>query len=476
MTKNYIPHKCKKIITALLLITIFSLTPITYGLAADGNLQIPSDIKFLHDLKSFVRNNYVEDVSDLELMRGSIKGMVEALDDPYSEFYTPEAFKEFHETTSGNFGGIGVVIIMRDNYVTAVSVLDGSPAERAGVRPGDKIVQVDGKDVTKMTLNDVSKLLRGQKGTKVEIGVLRNNSKQILKFKIDREIIEINPIEYEILEDGIGYLKISEFNEHTVENLDKALDTFKKNGVKGIVLDLRNNPGGILDQAIRVATRFVPEGPIVHVVSKHGKIKTYHSKTKPYPFELVVLINGGSASASEIVAGAIKDRNIGTLVGETTFGKATVQRTLDLGPIGGVKLTIGRYTTPNDTDINKTGIKPDIEVKIDHGDLSKNILPLTGERTLNSGYVGLDVMALQQRLKLLNLYDKDPDGIYDKDTQDAVKALQKQKGVFPTGVAGETFYKILDEALVELIDTRKDAQFKKAVDVLKQKMGKQKAA
>lgn len=475
MTKNYIPQKCKKIVTVLLVIMILSLTPITYGFASDGNSQqIPPDVKFLHELKNFIKYNYVEDVSDLELVRGSIKGMVEALDDPYSEFYTPEAFKKFHETASGNYAGIGVVIIMRDNYITAVSVLDGSPAERAGMKAGDKIVQIDGKDVTNMALNDVSKLLRGEEGTKVEIGVLRNE--QLLKFNVDREIIEINPIEYDILENGIGYLKISEFNEHTVKNLDKALNEFKKNGVKGIVLDLRNNPGGILDQAIRVATRFVPEGPIVHVVSKHGKMKTYYSKTKPHPFELVVLINGGSASASEIVAGAIKDRNVGTLVGETTFGKATVQRTLDLGTIGGVKLTIGRYTTPNGTDINKTGIKPDIEVKVDFGDLNKDILPLSGNRTLNSGYVGLDVIALQQRLKLLNLYDKEPDGIYDKDTQDAVKALQRQKGVFPTGVAGETFYKILDEALVELIESRKDAQLKKAIDVLKQKMYIQKAA
>lgn len=475
MRKSFMPHRHKKVITVLLLLTILSLTPITYGFAASNSSQIPSDAKFLNDLKNFVKNNYVEDVSDLELIRGSIKGMVNALDDPYSEFFTPEAFKEFNENASGNFGGIGVVIIMRENYVTAVSVLEGSPAERAGIKAGDKFVQVDGKDITNMTLTEVSQFLRGEKGTEVEVGVMRNGIKQILKFNVKRDIIEVNPIEYEILEDDIGYLKISEFNEHTISNLDKSLSEFKKNGVKGIILDLRNNPGGILDQAIRVATRFVPEGPIVNVVSKYGKAKTYHSKTKPYPFKLVVLINEGSASAAEIVSGAIKDRNMGTLVGETTFGKATVQRTLNLGPVGGVKLTIGRYTTPNGTDINKTGIKPDVEVKVDHGDLS-DILPLSGERTLNSGYVGLDVMALQQRLKILNLYDKEPDGIYDCDTQKAVKTLQKKNDVFPTGVANETFYRILDKSLADIINTRKDAQFKKAIDVLKQKMNKQNAA
>lgn len=470
MMKGFMPHR-QKVITVLLLITILSLTPITYGLAADKSTsQVSSDAKFISDLKNFIKNNYVEDVSDLELIRGSIKGMVDALDDPYSEFFTPEAFQEFNETASGNFGGIGVVIIMRDNYVTAVSVLEGSPAERAGIKAGDKFVQIDGEDITNKTITEVSKLLKGEKGTKVEIGVLRNGTRQVLKFDVERETIEINPIEYEILEDNIGYLKISEFNEHTISNLDKALNEFKRNGVKGIVLDLRNNPGGILDQAIRVSTRFVPEGPIVSVVSKkYGKVKTYHSKTRPYPFKLVVLINEGSASAAEIVSGAIKDRNMGTLVGETTFGKATVQRTLNLGQIGGVKLTIGRYTTPNGTDINKTGIKPDVEVKVDHGDLS-NILPLSGEKTLNSGNVGLDVMALQQRLKLLNLYDKEPDGIYDRTTQNAVKELQRKNDVFPTGVANETFYRMLDQSLVELINTRKDAQFKKAIDVLKQKM------
>ncbi|WP_213974360.1 S41 family peptidase, partial [Tepidanaerobacter acetatoxydans] len=324
--------KCIIIIT---MISFLSITPVTYDKVIAAEEKIPDEIYFLMQMENFLKTNYVEDVADLDLLRGAIKGMIESLDDPYSEYFTPEEFKEFNEETSGNFEGIGVVITLKDKYITVVSVLEGSPAEKAGIKPGDRFIEIDGSNVTGLPLSDILNRLKGDKGSKVNIGVIRGDDRQVIRFEVERGVIKTNPISSKILGQGIGYIKISEFNENTVENLDKALNDFKKGGVLGIVLDLRNNPGGYLDQAVEVATRFVPKGPIVNIVSKDGNIQSYTSKSEMSSNKLVVLVNGGSASASEILAGAIKDRKVGILVGEKTFGKGMVQRTLSLGTLGG---------------------------------------------------------------------------------------------------------------------------------------------
>lgn len=467
MKKSYI--LCKA--TAVVLLAMFiTLNPITYSMAfaEDEALEKMSmEARFLMEVKNYIKENYVDDLGDIELIRGAVKGMVDSLEDPYSQYYTPKAFREFHENTSGSFGGIGVVIITRDKYTTVVSVLEGSPSEKVGIKPGDRFVEIDGKDITNLTLNEVSKLIKGNKGTKVEIGVLREGETHIRKFEITRDIVKVNPIDYEILGDGIGYLKIGEFNENTTENLDRALKDFRKSGVTGIVLDLRNNPGGFLDQAIEVATRFVPKGPIVHVVSREGKVQTFKSETSPHPYKLVVLVNGGSASASEILAGAIKDRGVGTLVGEKTFGKATVQKTLDLGIIGGVKLTVASYTTPSGTNINKTGITPDIVVEVDHTDPTKDFIPLSYDKSLKYGDIGLGVKGLQQRLHFVNLFKATPDGVYGPRTVEAVKTLQKKKGLAITGVADKQFLEVLNDEIIDMLSSREDVQLRKAIDILK---------
>ncbi|HHW03050.1 MAG TPA: S41 family peptidase [Thermoanaerobacterales bacterium] len=475
MRKHLVPF------IALLLATLLFLSPvITYKplMADNGDTSgLPPEINFLIQLDEFLKNNYVNEIKDLDLIRGAVKGMVESLDDPYSEYFSPEDFKNFNDSTSGNFGGIGVVITSKDKYVTIVSVIDGTPAQKAGLRAGDRIVEVDGKDVTGLSTAEVSNLIKGEQGTKVTIGIMRDDQKQMLKMDITRDIIEVNPIEYKILGQGIGYLRINEFNENTTKNIDKALADFKKGGVQGIVLDLRDNPGGLLDQAIEVAKRFVPKGPIVHVVSKDGKVQTFSSDSEPSPFKLVVLVNGGSASAAEILSGAIKDRNAGVLVGEKTFGKATVQRTLNLGVLGGIKLTVARYTTPNGTDINKTGIMPDIEVKSDTVDLLKDLIPLKGNKTFKYGNIGLEVMGIQQRLAVMNLFKAQPDGVFGPRTRDAVIALQKKKGLAVTGIVDAAFYRALEDAMYEYLDSREDVQLRKAIDVLKQNIkGAQKAA
>ncbi|ADL08273.1 S41 family peptidase [Thermosediminibacter oceani] len=451
------------LLVAVLVFNIFS----PEVLAAGGQQDIPPEVDLLMKLSDFIEQNYAGDVDRLQLIQGALRGMVDSLNDPYSEYFSPEELKEFERSTSGNFGGIGIVITTKDGFTTVVSVLEGSPAARKGIKPGDRIVEIDGKDVTKLTTSEVAELLRGNEGTKVSVGILREGEKQILKFDITREIIRVNPIEYRILEKGIGYIKISEFNENTAENIDKALAAFKNSGVRGLVLDLRNNPGGLLDQAVETARRFVPKGLIVKVISKNGNTRAYYSDSAPSPFKLVVLVNGGSASASEILAGAIKDRKAGVIVGERTFGKATVQQLINLGSLGGIKLTIARYVTPSGIDINETGIVPDIEVKQDTSDPTKDFVPLKSTRPLKYGCIGLDVMGLQQHLRFLGLFNGEPDGVFEQRTKKAVEDFQAKKGFPVNGIADEKLLEALDGAVNEALKSREDLQLKKALEVLK---------
>lgn len=453
-----------KLTVAIVMMLIFVLYPLTYVQGASSDGKIPDEIYFLLQMENFLKTNYVGDIDDLELLRGAIKGMVESLNDPYSEYFTPSEFKDFNESISGNYEGIGIVITLKDKYITVVSVFSGSPAEKAGIKAGDRFVEIDGNDITGLSTAEVSKRLQGDKGTKVTIGVVRNG--ETLRFEVERDIVKINPVESRVLGKGIGYIKINEFNVNTVENLDTSLDNFKESGVQGIVLDLRNNPGGYIDQAIEVAKRFVPQGPIVNLVSKDGKTQTYTSDSEPSPFSLVVLVNGGSASASEILAGAIKDRNAGVLVGERTFGKGMVQRTLSLGALGGIKLTTAYYTTPNGTNINNAGIVPDVVVETDKSNPIKDFIPISSLKTLSYGNIGLEVLGVQQRLKFLNLLNAEPDGVFGPRTLQAVKDLQKQAGLPVTGIVDGDFNVALNDAIIQKLLSREDVQLRKAIDLL----------
>ncbi|MGI6425101.1 MAG: S41 family peptidase [Tepidanaerobacteraceae bacterium] len=454
----------------IILMSLFIIGPNILCEAAEIDRKISDEIYFLLQMEEFLQTNYVEEIDNIELLRGAVKGMVESLNDPYSEYFTPAEFKEFNESTSGNFGGIGVEIVLKDKYTTVVSIIEGSPAEKAGIRPGDKIIEIDGNNVTGLSSTEVSKRLKGDKGKKVSIGVLREGENQIKRFEIERDIIKVNPIESIVLGQGIGYIKIRQFNENTVENLDKTLNIFKESGVVGIVLDLRNNPGGFLDQAIEATARFVPKGPIVNIVSKNGNIQNYDSDLENSPFALVVLVNKGSASASEIFAGAVKDRNAGILVGEKTFGKGLVQRTLSLGALGGIKLTIAHYTTPNGTNINNTGITPDVVIEMDKTNPMSDLVPLNSTKILSYGDIGLDVLGIQQRLQYLDLFKTQPDGVFGPRTEQAVKTLQTKSGLNSTGIADEKFYKALDQAIYKKLSSAEDIQLRKAIDILKEKI------
>jgi carboxyl-terminal processing protease len=314
-----------------------------------------------------VRNDYVEEVSRQQLMFGAIRGMLAALDDAHTRFMTADETNELQTEMRGNFGGLGIEISQRDNVLTVVSPIEDTPAMRAGIKPGDKIIEIDKKSTRDLSLSEAVKQLRGKPGTSVNISVVREGEDEILSFDLVREVIKIQVVTSQFIEsEKIGYVRLKQFNQTATEDLAKALAEFKKRKARGVILDLRWNPGGLLDAAHRISNFFIKSGVIV---STRGRKKELDRVFNADPsaaiaadIPLVVLANEGSASASEIVTGAIKDHKRGKFIGVKTFGKGSVQNVIGLMYGTSVALTIQKYYTPSGVSIHKKGIEPDINV------------------------------------------------------------------------------------------------------------------
>jgi len=362
--KNIFKRKILFLLVFVLVLTTPGITAFGEAVKTQdaGQINLVQELNYLGKMLQLIKANYPYDITERELMDGAMKGLFYNLDE-YSNYYTEREFKQLSEDVSGDFGGIGVNITRKNDYITVITPLKGTPGYKAGILPGDIIVSVDGIDVTKYTTRDVSELIRGEPGTKVNLGIVRADNPNPIYIEIAREKIEINPVDYEILEDNIGYIRITEFNNHTLENIIKVLNNFNKNKVNDIIFDIRNNPGGSLNEVINVLRLIVPKGPIVHVKNSDGSIQTYSAFANVPKYNMAVLVNRGSASAAEIFAGAIKDRKLGTIIGTTTFGKGTVQTLIPLTNGGGIKLTIAEYLTANKNPVNKVGVEPDIVVE-----------------------------------------------------------------------------------------------------------------
>jgi carboxyl-terminal processing protease len=315
---------------------------------------------------SIIRNDYVAPTQSKDLIYGALKGMLMSLDS-HSQFMDPESYQEMKVETEGKFGGIGIELTIRDGVLTVISPIEDTPAFKAGLKPNDKIVRIDGKSTRDNTLDEAVKKLRGEPGTTITLTILREEEKKVMDIAITRGLIEIKSIkEARVIEDKIGYIKLIEFQENTPKDLAKALSALKAKSTDSLILDLRNNPGGLLETSVRVAEMFLPQGKTV--VSTKGRVKSqdmvYKSEYgRPYTeFMLVVLVNEGSASASEIVAGAVKDNKRGLIVGAKTFGKGSVQTVIPLSDGSAIRLTTAEYFTPSGEAINNKGIIPDVVV------------------------------------------------------------------------------------------------------------------
>ena len=352
----------KRLIITLTLILVLTALPITsLGVELENTLELDQSLLFYIETLDYVKTKYPFEILDRELINNSIKGMLQYLDEN-SNYYTKEEADVILKGLLGNYAGIGVVIENQEGNIIVNSVMKNSPAEKSGLKKGDIIVSVDNIKINDLSLEDVSNLIRGLPDTKVKLGIIRNNSPKPIYLDITRGNIKVNPVDYKILEKDIGYIKITDFNPYATTYTKEALQEFNKKNIDKIILDLRDNPGGLLPQAINIAELFVPEGPIVHIRTNKG-ITTHISTNQNPKYKLVVLINENSASASEILAGAIKERQGGTLVGKKTYGKGTVQTMLPLPDGSILKLTTAEYLLPNKTSIHKKGIEPHIEVE-----------------------------------------------------------------------------------------------------------------
>ncbi len=336
----------------------------------DPNLTASDDetykgLKLFTDVLELVERNYVDEVDGKKLIENAIQGMLQGLD-PHSTLLPPEAFKELQLDTQGEFTGIGVSITMRDGFITVISPIDGTPAYRAGIKAGDRILKVDGETVK--DLRDAVNRIRGPKGTKVTVTIGREGIADPMDFTLVRDVIPIESVRWALLKPGFGYVWITNFRENTTADLKQAIRKMEPDGklLKGLILDLRDNPGGLLNQAIDVSDLFLDSGKILSIkgrLKRNTKVFKAHPGPPGYDFPIVVLINGGSASASEIVAGALQDHKRALIMGTTSFGKGSVQNVEALRDGYGIKLTIARYYTPNDRSIQAKGIEPDIVVE-----------------------------------------------------------------------------------------------------------------
>lgn len=339
-------------------------------------------LKPISDVMKLIENKYVKDVETDKLIEGAIRGMVDSLEDPYSVFMNGEEFYDFITAINGSFGGVGMVLSIdeKTGAIIVVSPIEETPAQQMGILPRDIIVRVDDEDLAGKSLDEAVKLLRGEKGTKVTVYIRRQDNKELLKFELVRDDIRITTVKQEVIDPNIGYIKITSFDSHTYDEFKLAIDSLMEIGIKGLVLDLRNNPGGSLYESVKIADEILGEGLIVYTEDRNkNKLEEYYSDDNQISVPLAVLINENSASASEIVAGAIQDHKAGVIVGDKTFGKGSVQEVEPFENGTGMKLTIARYYIPGGRCIDGIGIEPDIKVE-----LGENLSPFEVPRDKDS--------------------------------------------------------------------------------------------
>lgn len=330
------------------------------------------ELKTFTEVLSMVRKNYVEEVKTKDLVYGAIKGMLNSLD-PHSSFMPPDAYKEMQVETKGEFGGLGIQIGIKEGMLTVIAPIEDTPAFRAGIKSGDKILKINGESTKDMTLHDAVAKMRGAPKTSVTINIMREGWTAGRDFTIVRDIIKIKSVKSRMLEGGIAYVKLSQFQEQTSADLTTALRKLSDEKMTALILDLRNNPGGLLTSAVDVSSKFLPKGKlVVYTQTKSGeKSELMSNSDNPYDEPMIVLVNQGSASASEIVAGALKDWNRAVVLGTQTFGKGSVQTVIPLSDGAGLRLTTAKYYTPKGKSIQNTGITPDITLKIEPKNGSK---------------------------------------------------------------------------------------------------------
>jgi carboxyl-terminal processing protease len=467
---GYIRLKKFHFIMLLFLVVFLSAGITTFALAFGDEKVVTvgterQEFNKLYEAFDTLKSGYYKEIDQKKVINGAINGMVESLDDPYSDYMSNEEAENFHGSISSSFQGIGAEIQEKDGHIVIVSPIKGSPAEKAGLKPNDMILSVNGKSLQGMNSTQAVTLIRGKKGTKVELSIQRPGTDAPITVPIIRDEIPIETVYGEMVGDGIAKVQITSFSSNTSKELVDKLNELQGKGMKGLVLDLRQNPGGLLDQAISISSMFVPKGKLIlKVEDRNGKIKEYPSQNEGNPnLPLVVLIDKGSASASEILAGAVKESAGVKLVGEKSFGKGTVQTASDFEDGSNLKFTTAKWLTPNGNWIHKKGINPDVAVALP---AYASLTIINPDKELKQSSSGTEVQNAQKMLKAVGFDPGRTDGFFDKKTKEAVTAFQKAQKLPVNGVLkGDSTMKLM-ELLREKIKNS-DTQLQEAIKVLK---------
>jgi carboxyl-terminal processing protease len=357
--------KLFKGLVCLFLLVVFPVVSFSIN-EREGDKVLYKKLELFADVINLIQQDYVEEKTPKDLIYGALEGLLGSLD-PYSQFLPPDSYNELKVETEGKFGGLGIVIAIKDGMLTVISPLEGTPAYKEGLKAGDRIVRINGESTKGITLLEAVKKLRGKPGTQVKVTVLREEEHKLMDFTITRDIIKIKSVkEKKMLSDKIGYVKLIEFQENTLKDFKKAIEELKKQGMQGLILDLRNNPGGLLDVAVDVSQIFLPKGELIVYTKGRKKRQNMEFKSKGGFFleePLIVLINKGTASGAEILSGAVQDNKRGIVMGTASFGKASVQTIIPLRDGSAVRLTTAHYYTPSGKSIFKEGIHPDILIE-----------------------------------------------------------------------------------------------------------------
>ncbi len=486
------PFKTRKIakvialiIAIAMIVTSFSFVLMLPGLfgmegsvvyAAAKEDDLDQQMENLKQYIEYIQENYKDNVSSGQLIDGAFKGIAESLGDPYSIYYGASGEGEnFVVSVTGEYSGIGLSVENYNGQCRVVAPIPGTPAEKSGIKSGDIITKIDGKDISSKTLDESVAMMRGDAGTKVSITVSRNG--QVLSFTLTREVIKNVSVYSKVLDDKIGYIQITSFDNDSNTEFRNALGELKKQGIKSLILDIRNNPGGLVSTAMDIANQLMPKGPITHFEQKGEIVESYSADGKsPLGLPMVLLVNEGSASASEILAGALQDSKTATLVGTTTFGKGVAQQVTEFTDGASMKLSMYYFLTPNKNKIDHVGITPDYTVQNGGNADEKELVdkyagfaPMSEKAKPKAGDTGLNVFGAQQRLAMIG-YAVKATGTMDDATVTAVKKFQKENKLYAGGVLDYTTMNTLEKATANYITGTKageDPQLSKATSLLK---------
>lgn len=435
-----------------------------------GNKNVDAaNLEKMDQAYELILNRYVEKVDQNKLTEGAIQGMLSVLKDPYSVYMDKDTAKQFTQALESSFEGIGAEVGMADGKVVIVSPFKNSPAEKAGLKPNDQILKVNGQDVEGLDLSKVTLMIRGKKGTIVDIEIARKGVKEPITLHVTRDDIPLETVHSSIKKQNgkkIGYIDITSFSENTAADFKKELNTLEKQHIKGLILDVRGNPGGLLSSVEDILKQFVPKDkPMVQIEQRNGQKTSYYSdltKKKDYP--VVVLVNKGSASASEIMAGALKEADGYKLLGETTFGKGTVQQAVPMGDGSNIKLTLFKWLTPDGNWIHKKGIKPDVAVA---QPAIFNTHPIQVSDPLEEDMNNEQVKNAQEILDALGYSPGRTDGYFSHETTKSVTTFQKDHDINPTGqIDTETASKLETAAVQAMKKEKNDLQLQAALKLM----------